>query len=104
MNFRKLYRDAWKKCGIYAYVGIHVLLFFSNSFTLYTVDGDFASCFQPPQLCWRRDSLKTEKGREKKYMRRPGIEPGSTAWKATMLTFTPPTLLYICSKFNIYNF
>ena len=27
-----------------------------------------------------------------KIMRRPGIEPGSTAWKATMLTFTPPTL------------
>ena len=26
-------------------------------------------------------------------MRRPGIEPGSTAWKATMLTFTPPTLM-----------
>ena len=25
-------------------------------------------------------------------VRRPGIEPGSTAWKATMLTFTPPTL------------
>ena len=26
-------------------------------------------------------------------MRQPGIEPGSIAWKATMLTFTPPTLL-----------
>ena len=25
-------------------------------------------------------------------MRRPGVEPGSTAWKATMLTVTPPTL------------
>ena len=24
-------------------------------------------------------------------MRRPGIEPGSTAWKATMLAFTTPT-------------
>ena len=24
-------------------------------------------------------------------MRRPGVEPGSTAWKATMLTVTPPT-------------
>ena len=24
-------------------------------------------------------------------MRRPGIEPRSTAWKATMLTVTPPT-------------
>ena len=24
-------------------------------------------------------------------MRWPGVEPGSTAWKATMLTVTPPT-------------
>ena len=24
-------------------------------------------------------------------MRWPGIEPGSTAWKAAMLAFTPPT-------------
>ena len=29
----------------------------------------------------------------KRFMRRPGVEPGSTAWKATMLTVTPPTLL-----------
>ena len=27
-----------------------------------------------------------------KNVRQPGIEPGSIAWKATMLTFTPPTL------------
>jgi hypothetical protein len=27
-------------------------------------------------------------------MRSPGIEPGSTAWKATMLTITPATHLY----------
>ena len=26
-------------------------------------------------------------------MRQPGVEPGSIAWKATMLTATPPTLL-----------
>ena len=26
-------------------------------------------------------------------MRQPGIEPGSIAWKATMLIFTPLTLL-----------
>jgi hypothetical protein len=30
-----------------------------------------------------------------KKVRRPGIEPGSTAWKATMLTITPATLLVI---------
>ena len=28
-----------------------------------------------------------------KNMRRPGVEPGSTAWKATMLAITPPTLV-----------
>ena len=27
-----------------------------------------------------------------KKLRRPGIEPGSTAWKAAMLTIIPPTL------------
>ena len=27
-----------------------------------------------------------------KKVRRPGIEPGSTAWKAAMLTTIPPTL------------
>ena len=30
-------------------------------------------------------------GRKKRSVRRPGIEPGSTAWKATMLTITPAT-------------
>ena len=29
---------------------------------------------------------------KKLLVRQPGIEPGSIAWKATMLTFTPPTL------------
>jgi hypothetical protein len=35
-------------------------------------------------------------------MRRPGVEPGSTAWKATMLTVTPPThtLLYTILFFD----
>ena len=28
---------------------------------------------------------------EKSQLRRPGIEPGSTAWKAAMLTIIPPT-------------
>ena len=27
-------------------------------------------------------------------MRRPGVEPGSTAWKAAMLTVIPPTLFF----------
>ena len=34
-------------------------------------------------------------------MRRPGIEPGSIAWKATMLTITPPTLVNEWQFFNI---
>ncbi len=29
-------------------------------------------------------------------MRWPGVEPGSIAWKATMLTVTPPTLTCGC--------
>ena len=31
---------------------------------------------------------------QKQNVRWPGIEPGSTAWKAAMLAFTPPTLTY----------
>jgi hypothetical protein len=34
---------------------------------------------------------------ETKSVRRPGIEPGSTAWKATMLTITPATLLVVAT-------
>ena len=30
--------------------------------------------------------------KQKEVLRRPGIEPGSTAWKAAMLTTIPPTL------------
>ena len=41
-------------------------------------------------------------------MRRPGIEPGTTAWKAAMLTITPSTLLSIYAlnynKFCNYDF
>ena len=29
---------------------------------------------------------------QKKGLRWPGVEPGSTAWKAAMLTAIPPTL------------
>ena len=36
-------------------------------------------------------------------MRQPGIEAGSIAWKATMLTFTPPMLL-ITLYFATENF
>ena len=30
---------------------------------------------------------------EKKYLRCPGIEPGSQAWEAHMITTTPATLV-----------
>ena len=32
-------------------------------------------------------------------MRRPGIEPGSTAWKAAMLTIIPPTPTWYITKY-----
>ena len=39
-----------------------------------------------------------------KYIRQPGNETGSIAWKATMLTFTPPmlliTLYFAAESFN----
>ena len=38
-------------------------------------------------------------------MRHPGIEPGSIAWNAIMLTFTSPTLLitiyFVAESFNL---
>ena len=36
-------------------------------------------------------------------MRHPGIEPGSIAWKATMLTFTPPIELLIPDQIFYYK-
>ena len=38
----------------------------------------------------------------RKNMRWPGIEPGSTAWKAAMLTIIPPTLLVLLNL-NIFD-
>ena len=36
-----------------------------------------------------------------KNMRRPGIEPGSTAWKAAMLTTIPPTHFLYLMTFQV---
>ena len=36
-------------------------------------------------------------------MRQPGIEPGSTAWKAAMLTTIPLTLVPDCGQHNNYQ-
>ena len=44
----------------------------------------------------KRKKNKKEKVGGKK-MRWPGVEPGSIAWKATMLTVTPPTLACVCT-------
>ena len=46
-----------------------------------------------------------KKKKKKNEVRRPGVEPGSTAWKATMLTVTPPTLLAseVTNKLYKYN-
>ena len=45
---------------------------------------------------------EVEEEEEKKILRWPGVEPGSTAWKATMLTVTPPTLAYLFLKIIHY--
>lgn len=37
-----------------------------------------------------------------KKVRWPGIEPESTAWKATMLTITPPTHV-LCKFIYLYS-
>ena len=39
-----------------------------------------------------KERFRDERMKKKVDMRRPGIEPGSTAWKAAMLTTIPPTL------------
>ena len=38
---------------------------------------------------------QTPNAAKNEKVRRPGIEPGSTAWKAAMLTIIPPTLRQI---------
>ena len=43
-------------------------------------------------------SLKKRTLINTKHVRQPGIEPGSTAWKATMLTVTPPTLVLVVKR------
>ena len=43
-------------------------------------------------------------GSLKSVMRRPGVEPGSTAWKATMLAITPPTLVDLIHLTLLLNF
>ena len=45
-------------------------------------------------MCWFKFVGVTQN------VRQPGIEPGSIAWKATMLTFTPPTLCVFLDNFR----
>ena len=46
--------------------------------------------FLDPIQFWT-DWHKRQEDGAKRQLRRPGIEPGSTAWKAAMLTTIPPT-------------
>ena len=49
----------------------------------------------------RKKNLRGQKKKiEYTKMRRPGIEPGSTAWKAAMLTTIPPTPLDVEQRLN----
>ncbi len=45
-----------------------------------------------PVLAFHAYHTKKDRTCKVGKMRWPGIEPGSIAWKATMLTITPPTL------------
>ena len=50
-----------------------------------------------------KNELGYGKTGSKRKLRRPGVEPGSTAWKATMLAITPPTLICSTSLFSNNN-
>ena len=41
---------------------------------------------------WCANTQTKKQKKKKKELRGPGIEPGSTAWKAAMLTITPAAL------------
>ena len=47
------------------------------------------------------DLLEPEAEKRILAMRQPGIEPGSTAWKAAMLTTIPLTLAHDASPWRI---
>ena len=48
--------------------------------------------------------VEKEGEKNKIKMRWPGVEPGSIAWKATMLTVTPPTLPAYTSQKSAHTF
>ena len=68
----------------------------------------FSFCGKPwGQLIQKKKEKEKEKERKrtekkKKIVRWPGIEPGSTAWKAAMLTTIPPTLDLTIVEFFYY--
>ena len=49
------------------------------------------------------DLLEPEAEKRILAMRQPGIEPGSTAWKAAMLTTIPLTLTSAASLLLVHN-
>ena len=62
-----------------------------NNANLYTTDAMATNEYAFHLIPQMQKPTKTLAGKLAK-VRQPGIEPGSIAWKATMLTFTPPTL------------
>jgi hypothetical protein len=42
--------------------------------------------------------ISGRKNKNKKRVRLPGIEPGSKAWKASMLTITPQTHVLVLTR------
>ena len=42
-------------------------------------------------MSYKKKIVEIKRKRKMKSVRWPGIEPGSTAWKAAMLTTIPPT-------------
>ena len=56
--------------------------------------------FRYPKLDpWTFATVNWKNFQIEKWLRRPGIEPGSTAWKAAMLTIIPPSLVtpFLCT-------
>ena len=61
----------------------------NNPFWETFVSGAVLTCYTGWKL--NISELFFSQSNKKRLLRRPGIEPGSTAWKAAMLTTIPPT-------------
>ena len=68
-----------------------VYLVFEEYYYLRTKNQSSESSIRSYIIVLRNDKGSDVEEKKNEKVRWPGIEPGSTAWKATMLTFTPPT-------------